>query len=59
MGVGKGVERYSMGTEEKIDDVFLKEIEVCMGGEKLHSLPIAINVEPDDMPDIERWKTHE
>ena len=48
-----------MGTEEKVDEVFLKEIEACMGGEKFVSLPIAIKVEQDDMPDIERWKTHE
>lgn len=48
-----------MGTEEKIDEVFLQEVEACMGGEKFIPLPLTIKVEQDDMPDIERWKTHE
>lgn len=48
-----------MGTEENIDDIFLKEIEACLEGEKFVLPPTTIKVEQDDMPDIERWKTHE
>ena len=48
-----------MGAEEKVDDLFKREIEKVMGGEKLLTLPITIKVEQDDTPDIERWKTHE
>ena len=47
-----------MGTEEKIDELFIEEMEKVMG-EKILSLPITINVEQDDIPDIERWRTHE
>lgn len=48
-----------MGKEEKVDGPILKEIEAYMRGEKEISLPVTIRVEKDDMPDIERWKTHE
>ena len=48
-----------MGTEEKVktEEGFIREIEKCMGGEKMVSLPLTLRVEDDDdMPDIERWK---
>lgn len=48
-----------MDTEEKVVELLLQEIEACMGGEKLVPLPLAIKVEQDDMPDIERWEMHE
>ena len=47
-----------MGTEEKVktEEGFIREIEKCMGGEKMVSLPLTLRVEDDDMPDIERGK---
>lgn len=48
-----------MGTEEKVDELLIHEIEKSMGGEKILSLPPTIKVEQDDLPDIERWRTHE
>lgn len=48
-----------MGSEEKIDVLFREELEKCMEGEKLRTLPVTIRVEQDDVPDIERWRTHE
>jgi hypothetical protein len=48
-----------MDKEEKVEEMFLSEVEKYMGGEKIVSLPVTINVEQDDLPDVERWRKHE
>lgn len=48
-----------MDTKEKIDELFIKEIEKYMNGDQYISLPRSIKVEKDEIPDIERWKVHE
>ncbi|MDD3140699.1 MAG: hypothetical protein PHX08_17255 [Lachnospiraceae bacterium] len=48
-----------MESEKKIDEKFIEELEKSLELKKLKEFPITINVQQDDIPDIERWRTHE
>ncbi len=48
-----------MDKEENLDELLIAEIKKAFEGENIIELPKTINVEQDDVPDIERWRTHE
>ncbi len=48
-----------MDNEKNIDQELLEELKKTFDGEEIVTLPVTIKVEQDDLPDIERWKSHE
>ena len=48
-----------MDKEENLDELLMTEIKRAFDGENIIDLPVTIMVEQDDVPDIERWRTHE
>ncbi len=48
-----------MDKEENLDELLMAEIKKAFKGENIIDLPVTIMVEQDDVPDIERWRTHE
>ena len=48
-----------MESGKKLEDKFMKELEKEMHIEKLKDFPMNINIQQDNIPDIERWRTHE
>ena len=48
-----------MDKEENLDELLMTELKKAFEGESFIDLPVTIMVEQDDVPDIERWRTHE
>lgn len=48
-----------MNNEENLDKQLMEELAKIFSGEDIIPLPVNLKVEQDDVPDIERWKSHE
>ena len=48
-----------MDSGKELDQELIEELKKTFEGEEIVTLPVTIKVEQDDLPDIERWKSHE